>query len=206
MSHSCSTYGKTFVGKDTMMSHSSNPKGCSKQTIEDKLSEMFDVLLYAHTDCVATLEKYPNITLAEWVASYKAKSPIEDQVKNLAEIIGENYEDRVADMNEQFKPELETNVDYKDKWEAVYVNDPFVFEPTDLLTSAGLADNVLAKRYVTGDGGPASGYFELINGTVYSYSQKGTWQNCILTKLDNCKIEFRRIPDEEPECRIVKTV
>lgn len=39
MSHACSTCGKTFTRKDAMTRHASNPNGCSKKTIEDKIAD-----------------------------------------------------------------------------------------------------------------------------------------------------------------------
>lgn len=50
--------------------------------LEDGLFHVFNEIKYVHIDLVETLNKNPNITLAEWVASYKAKSPIEAGFKS----------------------------------------------------------------------------------------------------------------------------
>lgn len=155
--------------------------------VENKLISAFNGMMHVHIDLATTLNKNPNITLAEWVASYKAKSPIEESLRQLAEVIGENYEQK-SEIKETHG-----------EWEKVYDKDNFS------LTLPNTPNKIVAAtRYITGYGGPSTGYFVLLDGTVYSYVQSGMCQDRTLTKLENCKLEYRQVPDEEAECRIVK--
>lgn len=92
-----------------------------------------------------------------------------------------------------------------DGYETAFVETPLKYKYVDNDAYQKVVGNVPAKQYVTMEGGPAAGYFELRDGTVYSYYQEGFAEKCELVKHEGYHLEFiKGKHNEYSQCRLVK--
>lgn len=91
---------------------------------------------------------------------------------------------------------------YKD----VLNENPLEFKHREYTIFEEVIGYVPARMYVIEEGGPSSGYFELEDGTVYSYSKRGLFSESVLTKLENSKLECLVTDEGYYKIRIVKEI
>lgn len=89
-------------------------------------------------------------------------------------------------------------------YDDVLNENPLEFKHREYTIFEEVVGYVPARMYVIEEGGPSSGYFELSDGTIYSYSKRGLFNESVLTKLENSKIECLITDEGYYKIRIVK--